>query len=61
VDSRTISELLEARHELGHRVGSVLEALNRRVFKITKSHIEMMLRDIYADKEFCLVHLYALL
>jgi hypothetical protein len=60
-DNQRWLKLLEACHELGHWLGGVLEALNRRVFKMTKSDVEVILRDVHTDKEFCLVHLYALL
>jgi hypothetical protein len=60
-DNQRWLKLLEACYELGHWLGGVLEALNRRVFKMTKSDVEVILRDVHTDKEFCLVHLYALL
>jgi len=55
-DNQRRLELLEACHKLRHLVWSVLEAFNRRIFKMTESDIEMILRDVHTDKEFCLAH-----
>jgi len=48
-DNQCRPKLLEARHELCHLIGGVLDVLHRRIFAVTKSNIEMILRDVNAD------------